>query len=203
MPVNNQIPIPTKDVPSGWKAEEIVYSKIGFKSPGTRLEFFLDPSSYTIPGDDLSYVLTQLLNNHPVLNGTGDKHWGGPGKPHKRTPLDILIDKKCWVIIELDKQKGWKFPKDGPGLTTKEDYDDSNVNLRYYNDHGVISPDPLSDCRILFFAVAYRETAGEIQCFNFNLALEEEVKDGQPPVARVVTMEIMIDPDIPNGNGQF
>jgi hypothetical protein len=192
-----QIPIPIQDPPGTWNCQEIVYSKIGFKSPGARLEFFLNPSSYTIPGSNLTYLLTQLLNNHPNVPNGVDKPWGGPGHPHKRTPLDIQVDKQCWVVIELDKQKGWKFPQSGPGITTKDDYGVSNVGLRYYSDTGAISPHPLPNCRILYFAVVCRVEA-EVQRFNFNLALEQDLGAGQ-----IVTMEIMIDPDIPNGNGGF
>lgn len=197
MSTNEQVPVPTTDPPADWKADEIVYSKIGFKSPGTRLEFFLSPSSYTIPGDNLAHLLTELLNHNPNLPNGHDKPWGGPGQPKKRTPLDIQVDKYCWVVIELDKQKGWRFPKSGPGLTTKADYGDTNAGLRYFSDSGHTSPKPQDNCRIVYFA-AVKRAAGAVQEFNFNLALEQLLDDG-----RTVTMEIMIDPDIPNGNGAF
>jgi hypothetical protein len=196
MPVNNQVPIPTTDPPIGWKAKELVYSKIQYKTPGDKLEFFLSPSSYTIDGDNLFGLITQLLNHDPHLPTGHDKPWGGPGQPKKRTPLDIQVDKYCWVVLELDRKAGWKFPKSGPALTTKEDYGDTNAGLRYVNATGKTSPNPLEDCRIVYFAAVYRD-ADDVQYFNFNLEMEQ-VEDG-----RTVTLEIMIDPDIPNGNGQF
>jgi len=196
MPVNNQVPIPTTDVAPDWKADELVYSKIQYRTPGDKLEFFLSPSSYTIDGDNLFGLITELLNHNPNLPPGHDKSWGKPGEPKKRTPLDIQVKRYCWVVLELDRKAKWKFPKAGPGLTTKQDYGDTNINLRYVNDTGKTSPNPLDDCRIVYFA-AVKRAAGAVQQFNFNLEMEQ-VADGQP-----VTLEIMIDPDIPNGNGAF
>jgi hypothetical protein len=194
--VNNQVPVPTDAPPRNWSATQIVYSKIGFRAPSGQPQFFLNPSSYTIQGNDVAGLVADLLSPHPALPHGHDKTWGPP-KPVKRTPLDIQVDQPCYVVLQLDPHIAWKFREGGPALTTKLAYPGKNAELRHVGPNGVPSPTPVPDCKIVYFAAVDRST-GDVQEFNFYVAFEQTLEDG-----RTDTMEVMIDPDIPNGNGEF
>ncbi|MFL5297948.1 MAG: nucleotide synthetase [Phenylobacterium sp.] len=135
------------------------------------------------------------------------------GRTAPLTPIDLNVDRQCWVLIELDRKINWRFSREYLACTTKEPeppYPDKphglrsgyNLCLRYAYSNGEVVRFPSEAkrnavCRFIFFGVVHRDQGvGQ----RFNLFVEFHQKDGR--VLKV--LPTLLDPDVPNdGTNEF
>jgi len=206
MPQNAMVPVPTYGPPTSWVADEIVYSRIKFNSG--KFNFYMDPSSRVVAGYDIDTFIADLRTG--TRPPKADKKWGPVNKkPPKRTQLDVQVDTTCWVVLELEVDANCRFLSTGPALTTKKDYGDRNQSLRHVPGNPASPPQaaPAADCHIVYFAAVSRDLNEGPHQFNFHLELlwtiDHNDHDQGEKQDKVVALEVILDPDIPNGNGAF
>lgn len=126
--------------------------------------------------------------------------------PAVPSPLDIDVDRQCWLLIQLDPSKNWQFTVDQVPCTLKEeDLYGNNIYLRHvYQDSktgekGAVKRD---GCKTIFFGVVQR--GGENDCekpepgrCGINLNVEFIQDDG----SITKKLKLIIDPDVPNDGG--
>ncbi len=178
----------------GWSGtEEIVYSKYSFDKVGKKLVLTANPSSLVVSGIDVKAFAQGLLSAPPT--GGVPRLRDPNANPRRPSALDILVEKRCYVVIELDEGMDWQFRMSGPGLTTKARYGAANGGIRYVEADGEITGNKAPKrpgCRILYFSVMARGSKYESQYFNLHVDM------AQPSGAPI---EVSIDPDIPNNGG--
>jgi hypothetical protein len=178
-------------LPRTWAAAEVVYSKCTFSYENGTLAFGLSPSSVAYPETDINVFLQALFD------GTLP-----PGRPIPPLPspapgvLDQQVDNCSYLVLELDESVKWQFHRTGVGVTTLQDYGDTNAQLRHCRKTAggyVLMPnvDPGPGCTLIYFSVVARAGAGK-QKFNFHVELLQPAPDAPLPV--------VIDPDVGNPN---
>ncbi len=200
---NEMIRLP--DVPmENWKATEIVYSRISIEVDDDKGFLFRAAiNSQVIDSTDIAAFIESLK-----AGATPNDKPRAPRKPdlgETETPsaLDILVEHPCYVVVQLDTDsvKNWQFRTNDVGLTSKLDYGRSNFGLRHVN-ADANTPDQPSDngCAIIYFCVNHRQ-AKERQ--HFNLHVEFTGQDADANGTPTNSIQIIIDPDVPNNGGQF
>jgi hypothetical protein len=124
------------------------------------------------------------------------------------SPLDIAVDRPCWVVIEIDKRiENWQFAQGERGLTTKSD-SDRNCHLRHIEEGRVQQAGaPISGdgCRVLYFGVVARDGRGTpdaSELFNFHTEFLTGTRvDGKWQVEK--RLNVIFDPDIKNEGTAF
>jgi hypothetical protein len=106
-----------EQLPSDWSAVNIVYSKMHYDMTGSYLNFKLAPGSQTFLETNIETFL-QKLAHEDLTHGAP-----APRSPahSPRGSLDIDIDDRCYVVLELDEGLQWQFNAAGVGVTTKAD----------------------------------------------------------------------------------
>lgn len=109
------------------------------------------------------------------------------------TPLDIGVDARCFVVVDLDPRCNWMFSQQSAAFTQKfEGHKDENGQLHHIRPStGKAETQVITDeeCTICFFQVHARSDR-EPRPFNCNVRLIDR--------AAGYALEIGIDPDIPN-----
>lgn len=199
--------------PAGWQAKEIVYSKISLSlipppppplgtppDPNAKMKLYFtaSPSSAVFNTKPIDEFARGLLAG-PALGGV-ERQLRDPPPPliPPPGPIDIVVEQACYVVIELDSAIDWQFRSGGAGVTAKADYSDDNCELRHVNADGTITVDApgKNGCRIIYFSVVRRQN-GVDDRQHFNLHVEF------PQAAGYNSIEIIIDPDVPNNGGIF
>jgi hypothetical protein len=184
-------------------AAEIVYSQIHIGLDGAgRIMLTTSPSSYWVGDHDIDGFIAALRAGAPP-NG-GQERQINPHTPPDvlPTPIDVLVERPCYVVIELDRARQWQFRTHDVGVTTKADFGDDNCDLKHVNANGTVSgAKPTADgCRIVYFRVQRRAADFERQGINLHL----ELIQGFDALGKLLnSIEIIIDPDVPNNGGQF
>ncbi|WP_332658742.1 nucleotide synthetase [Brevundimonas sp.] len=184
---------------ASWKAIEIIYTRYT-RDPADPTKVISSPGSYVVcPGNEPQAGLRKFLNSRlndeklPPPVCTRKKHCKDPLKT-KPLPVDIYVGVPSYIVIELDKDTGWTFRKNHPGITAAANYGNANGALRHVRrnvpDDGPNGPTS-DDCRIIYFSATQREEF-EHQKFHCHINFGSLAAD---PVA--------IDPDIPNDGGKF
>lgn len=157
---------------------------------------YSDPKASVDGLENISIYAQNLIDN----NGNY------PNGPEKE-PLDMNIRSQCWIIVELENDKGWEFAKNHPAVTTKtadkhflyqglppKKYG-FNANLRYVTtDKRVLKYEEIQEtdeCRMIFFRALYRE-AHKARGMNFVVDLLETFGESNHRIP------IIIDPDVPD-----
>lgn len=184
-----------RDLPSDWTPVNIVYCKIRVSLDDGYLNFKMQPDSRVFDETDIAVFLDKLAKGE-----TGD------GRPPNRLSadrprgaLDIDVDDRCYVVVELDKGSKWQFNSSGVGMTTKGDYGASNAQLRHFRktDTGYeplrnVAPGP--GCTLVYFSVVSR-AAMDKQGFNYHLELAQSC-----PTEPLKMLGVVLDPDVGNGS---
>lgn len=115
------------------------------------------------------------------------------------TPWDPIIDgKRCWIVLSLNSEVNWQYPRRSPGITMKSDYVGNNRSVRYLAPDGetvILSDIPAMDGTLVAaFAVTARR-AYERQRFNVHVELRGDDRFGP--------MSITFDPDVGNNGGSI
>lgn len=127
----------------------------------------------------------------------------GAGLSTAETPLDLGLDGSkgpAFLVFKLDPRLNWRFSQHEAAVTLKDDAHDIYYGgLVYVDDKGKYHPEPIPDCRLVFFA-ANPPQGSYKHGFNFNVELIQKphVGEVEPRV-----LPITIDPDIrfPGGSG--
>lgn len=199
---NEHVNLPTRT--NSWQPVEIVYSKISLAAfdlgasapPRSGFRFSATPSSWEVRSTDVGAFVDELLRGRIPAGRekTPRVIWTNPPPG----PIDILVENPCYVVIELDPNIDWFFRTGGAGVTAKQPYDQDNCDLMHVNGIGDVTADApnVQGCRIVYFSVVHRKS-GVDDRQHFNLHVEF------PQAAGYNSIEIIIDPDVPNNGGVF
>lgn len=188
-----------KAMDDSWEAIEIIYTRYA-PDPADPAKVISSPGSYVVcpngePKAGLRAFLDSRLNDEelPFPVCIRKKHCKDPLETEP-SPIDIYVGVASYVVIELDKETGWTFRKNHPGITAAANYGNTNGALRHVRrnapDDGPGGPTG-DDCRILYFSATQREEF-EHQKFHCHIDFGNSAADPVP-----------VDPDIPNDGGKF
>jgi len=192
-----------RDLPEGWNPKEVLLVQLSADYDDGRV-IFSASDVYPYPEDATTESPPDIKQFSRRIARDGFPNPGELPNPRpsesKYGPLDIVVDKPCYIVVCLNTDIRWRFRSSGPAITTKKDYGKDNCYLKHLNPEGA----PLSDhgpgnsdiCQVVYFAVTrrgYRERQG----FNFHLDLLQN-DSGTPQV-----IEIKLDPDVPDDGGGF
>lgn len=193
--MSNEIPTTTSHP---FRAAEIVYNRYRYTiSSNGKFKLIPKAFGYVIHRTDIDKFLKDLAKK-PDWSHYDKKYSRPPASedPDPGTPLDVLVQKQCYVVMELDRNQDWQFTREGPGLIGKDNYGDANFRLMHVDANGVAFDPTMTNppaSRILCFCVAYREP---YQHHKFDMFVELLQDADQPP------LRVAIDPDVPESGGE-
>lgn len=194
-----------RDLPTGWKAKEIILVELSFQQSGGRLSFTSSPIyPFHYDANGVDPAVFEAFVKDCALNGLPTTLPSPRPTQERRTPLDIVVRNPCHVVVLLNRTLPWRFRSSGPAITTKSNYGRDNCRVKHLRETGEILPDDgpgRFQCQTAYFSVL-RRGYFERQRFNFHVEFDQGPRmDGSggnwPP------LEVAIDPDVPDDGGGF
>jgi hypothetical protein len=208
--VNLQYPIKayTPGPEKPWSALEILYLKITPSLSLDRLLFSIHQQSGRVSGFTIDEFMNLLANSKcPALRKLA-KPMQYPDPTPKVGPLDIKIERNCYVVFELDRRCDWEFRPALDGLSTTQAASEGYqyFSLFHCNDQGFpyegIGLDPVPEpnrrasqkCRFAYFSAYARGEDEKPTDDGLNIYIQNNQEDGS-------NMVIILDPDVQNPGG--
>jgi hypothetical protein len=193
-----------------------------FRNKGGSFIFCALPIENTARAVDIeSYAAKLLKKRTGRMKGV---HGDGHG-----TPFDIVLDRQCIVLLELDSRINWRFSPGSWGVSTEGSYGDPGAGHdfgpRFVTKAGITpaqdearvpdlpedGDDKLNECQILFFNSALR-LEHMSQKFNFHIEFHQASVDRNSdgsvkldkkgkPHFQSKCLPLIFDPDVGNNGG--